>query len=123
MLGFNWRAFMSWALGLFPLLPGFVRNVRGQSIKSFGGWDQLYFTNYFVGFAISFIAHVVLNALFPARGSKGESEFNMTKVGVLGDRSEAEEGRAAEDVATGINGRADYLNELEQRECDFEKAV
>jgi NCS1 family nucleobase:cation symporter-1 len=38
--GFNWRGFMAWATGIWPVLPGFVRTIEGVNNNS--GWDHIY---------------------------------------------------------------------------------
>lgn len=38
--GFNWRGFAAWIMGLWPVLPGFVRAIKGTSNGD--GWDHLY---------------------------------------------------------------------------------
>ena len=72
---------ISRGMGLWPLLPGFIREIRGTSNHS--GWDHLYEISYFAGFVISFVVYLVLNALFPIRGRKGSSPFLHKGVGVL----------------------------------------
>lgn len=73
--GFNFRGVTAWCMGLWPLLPGFVRSVRGTTANS--GFDHIYFLSYFVGFFISFTVYWVLNLLFPIRGQHGSSPFVM----------------------------------------------
>lgn len=38
--GFNWRGFAAWAMGIWPVLPGFVRAIQGVSSNT--GWDDIY---------------------------------------------------------------------------------
>lgn len=71
--GFNFRAFTAWAMGLWPMLPGFVRSA--QVINSYNGWDNLHRFNFFFGFAVAFIVHLSLRTLLPSGGAKGDSPF------------------------------------------------
>ncbi|KAL8924215.1 MAG: hypothetical protein Q9208_004179 [Pyrenodesmia sp. 3 TL-2023] len=52
--GFNFRAVVAWAMGLWPLLPGFVRTVRGIGGEEYSGWDNLLRLNVFFGFTVAF---------------------------------------------------------------------
>ena len=71
-------------MGVWPLLPGFAHQVRG--ISAYGGWDNIFRINFFVGFGIAFVVHVALNAVFPAPGARGGSSFvGECKLGVLAD--------------------------------------
>ena len=79
--GFNFRAFTAWVLGLWPMLPGFVRSAQG--IESYGGWDNLHRFNFFFGFVVSFLVHLGLHTLLPSLGAKGDSPFVKTNQGVL----------------------------------------
>lgn len=79
--GFNWRAIIAWAMALWPILPGFVRQVRGEN--DYSGWDIIYDMNYLLGFPISFIIHLVLHWIFPTAGEKGVSGFRSTSQGIL----------------------------------------
>ncbi len=47
------------AMGVWPLLPGFARQVRG--ISDYSGWDNIFRINFFVGLGIAFIVHAVLH--------------------------------------------------------------
>lgn len=81
--GFNFRACVAWAMGLWPLLPVFVRTVRG--IEEYSGWDNLVRVNVFFGFAAAFVVHLGLHVVFPTRGSRGDSPFVKTDRGVIAD--------------------------------------
>lgn len=61
--GFNWRASAAWVMGIWPLLPGFVRQIRGTSNGS--GWDHLYDLSYFFGFLVALLVHWGLFVVVP----------------------------------------------------------
>ncbi|KAL8768546.1 MAG: hypothetical protein Q9209_005231 [Squamulea sp. 1 TL-2023] len=82
-VGFNFRAFVAWAMGLWPLLPGFVRTVRG--IEEYSGWSNLVRLNIFFGLAVAFVVHLGLNFGFPTREARGDSPFVKTNGGLLGN--------------------------------------
>lgn len=73
--GFNWRAFVAWSMGLWPLLPGLIREVRGISDGS--GWDHVYDISYFFGFSIAFLLYWALSAAFPTYKQTGASPFTL----------------------------------------------
>lgn len=76
-------------MGVWPLLPGFARQVRG--ISDYSGWDKIFRINFFVGLGIAFIIHSVLHGIFPAPGARGSSSFGESKRGVLADRTPLDE--------------------------------
>lgn len=53
--GSNWRAFRALAMALWPLLPGFVREVRGVSNGSV--WEHSYNVSYSFGFFIALLSY------------------------------------------------------------------
>jgi len=67
--GFNWRAFAAWVMGIWPLLPGFVRQIRGRSNGS--GWDHLYDLSYFFGFLMALLVHWGLSVVVPDGTQRG----------------------------------------------------
>lgn len=69
--GFNWRAFPAWAMGLWPLLPGFVREVRGVSDGS--TWDHSYNVSYFLGFFVALLSNWVFCTISPTQRQTGAS--------------------------------------------------
>lgn len=73
--GFNWRAIVSWIMGIWPLLPGFIRRIRGVSDGN--GWDHIYDLSYFFGFFVSGTLHWALHTAFPAKKQTGASPFEM----------------------------------------------
>jgi nucleobase:cation symporter-1, NCS1 family len=103
--GFNWRAPVAWyegsllaflivdrlitrrVMGCWPLIPGFVREVR--MTYDYTGWDNLYRMNFFMGFLFAFVTHLILNKVFPVPGKTGSSPFvGLKSAGVLSnDRS------------------------------------
>ncbi|GFF53816.1 nicotinamide riboside transporter 1 [Aspergillus udagawae] len=65
--GVNWRAFVAWAVGFAPLMPGFIHAVQPRiTLKTDVGY--LYQIAFVLGFCISFVTHCALNVVFPPRG-------------------------------------------------------
>ena len=99
--GFNWRAFVAWfvptllrliiiscfvltkhrGIGFAPLMPGFIRQIRGTS--SYSGWDCLFKLSYFFGFGVAFAVHAVLHMAFPTLGQRGNTPFVLNRRGTL----------------------------------------
>lgn len=73
--GFNWRAILAWAMGLWPLLPGFVREVRG--VSNGNAWDHLYDISYFFGFFAALLSYWAFSALSPTQRQTGASPFAL----------------------------------------------
>ena len=67
-------------MGVWPLLPGFVRQVRGTS--DYSAWDNLFELEFFIGFEIAFITHLGLHTLFPAPRKRGSSSFDTKDHGI-----------------------------------------
>jgi NCS1 family nucleobase:cation symporter-1 len=65
--GFNWRAFVSWLVGIAPAMPGFI-NAVNPKIKVPTGAQEIFYLAYIEGFAISFVIHYALNRFFPVPG-------------------------------------------------------
>jgi NCS1 family nucleobase:cation symporter-1 len=69
--GFNWRGLTAMVLGILPCVPGFLEQALGTNelgAKVFDAPDllsTLYTYAWFVGFGISFVAHLALSKLFP----------------------------------------------------------
>ncbi|KAF2009429.1 NCS1 nucleoside transporter family protein [Aaosphaeria arxii CBS 175.79] len=63
--GVNWRAPVSWIVGIAPIMPGFVASVN-KSISIPDSLIQLYFMSYIYGFFSSAVVYVVLHVVFPA---------------------------------------------------------
>ncbi|CAG8983072.1 hypothetical protein HYALB_00006100 [Hymenoscyphus albidus] len=74
-MGFNWRAVVAWGMGVWPLLPGFIRRIRVTADGS--GWDHIYDLSYFFGFSMSGLIHWFLHAVFPMKKQRGSSPFEM----------------------------------------------
>ncbi|KAM3548813.1 hypothetical protein ARSEF4850_009203 [Beauveria asiatica] len=64
--GINWRAPISWAIGVGPCVPGFVTSVN-SSVNVPDSIRELYMTNYLYGFFSSALVFVALHAVFPVR--------------------------------------------------------
>ncbi|OAA69741.1 NCS1 nucleoside transporter family protein [Cordyceps fumosorosea ARSEF 2679] len=98
--GVNWRAPISWALGVGPCLPGFVASVN-SSVNVPDSIRELYMTNYLYGFFSSGLVFVALHMVFPVRAVDEFVKNEMTAAEVqryFGERwdvSLAESGRMA----------------------------
>ncbi|KAJ1566723.1 hypothetical protein HK405_008688 [Cladochytrium tenue] len=64
--GVNWRAFVAWAVGTAPTLPGFIGAVN-TSVVMPDGATELYYISYLYGFFASGLTFVLLHRLFPVR--------------------------------------------------------
>ncbi|KAK8049617.1 hypothetical protein PG994_011347 [Apiospora phragmitis] len=64
--GVNWRALLSYVLGMIWALPGFIMAVGGPPVAE--GWYHLYQISFFFGYAISGGLYYLLNLLFPPLG-------------------------------------------------------
>lgn len=62
-------------MGLWPILPGFIRQIRLESTEN--PWDHLFQLTYFVGFGIAFGVHWLLHTVFPVPGQSGGGIFWM----------------------------------------------
>lgn len=71
--GFNWRGFTAWTMGLWPVLPGFAREIEG--VSSGNSWDHLYDITYFYGFFIALSTYWALHTAFPVPRQTGSSPF------------------------------------------------
>jgi NCS1 family nucleobase:cation symporter-1 len=65
--GFNWRALVSWLVGMAPALPGFI-NAVNPSISVPAGAQEVFYLAYIEGFFLGFTVHYVLNHFFPVPG-------------------------------------------------------
>ncbi|KIW27545.1 uncharacterized protein PV07_07273 [Cladophialophora immunda] len=74
-LGFNWRGFVAWVMALWPMLPGFAREVKGTSDGN--GWDRLYQMSYFFGFITAGLLYWTFHTLFPVERQTGSSPFTL----------------------------------------------
>jgi NCS1 family nucleobase:cation symporter-1 len=66
--GLNWRAFVAFFSGVWPLLPGLAASVNGYTGPNWTNWTRLYNLTFLVGLAISFVVFLVLNYLSPVSG-------------------------------------------------------
>ncbi|KAH7074987.1 NCS1 nucleoside transporter family protein [Paraphoma chrysanthemicola] len=64
--GCNWRAPVSWLVGVVPCLPGFVAAID-TSVKVSDAAIELYYLNYLFGFLTSGLVYYLLHIIFPAR--------------------------------------------------------
>jgi NCS1 family nucleobase:cation symporter-1 len=64
--GWNWRAFVSFFVAIFPSMPGFVCAVNGDPIAV--GWTRLYQLSYFIGITIAGLLYWTLCKFFPPPG-------------------------------------------------------
>ncbi|KAK8056219.1 hypothetical protein PG993_001446 [Apiospora rasikravindrae] len=64
--GLNWRALLSYFLGMMWALPGFVMAVGGLPVDE--GWYRLYQISFFFGYGVSGGLYYLLNLLFPPPG-------------------------------------------------------
>ncbi|TQN64041.1 Transporter aclS [Colletotrichum shisoi] len=65
--GVNWRAAVSWTLGTFCLLPGFVRRVRDPAAVELPGWSHLYYLAWPLGCTLAGGTYWLLHGAFPIR--------------------------------------------------------
>ncbi|MCJ1303880.1 hypothetical protein MMC08_006691 [Hypocenomyce scalaris] len=88
--GFNWRAYLAWSFALWPMLPGFARQVKG--VADGNGWDHLYQISYFFGFFVSGFLYWAFSAIFPIKRQTGSSPFVLELHAQM--REKHEEGRS-----------------------------
>ncbi|KAI1627935.1 NCS1 family nucleobase:cation symporter-1 [Exophiala viscosa] len=93
--GLNWRAFVAFAFGMWPMLPGLAASVNGYTAPSWAGWIQLYNLTFIIGTAISGVLFWVLSISFPPPGLHQESAF-------VGEALPMNENYHAEDQAIGV---------------------
>ncbi|KAJ5090049.1 hypothetical protein N7532_008733 [Penicillium argentinense] len=78
--GVNWRAFIAFLSGMWPLLPGMVATVNSYSGAQWTGWIRLYNLTFLVGLAMSFFVFWVLCHFFPPTGLGEEAAFAHEEV-------------------------------------------
>ncbi|KAI5306750.1 hypothetical protein KEM56_007306 [Ascosphaera pollenicola] len=61
--GCNWRAFIAWAMGTWPSLPGFVASVN-EDVTVAVGWTHLYQICFLTAVAISSTVYAALHYIF-----------------------------------------------------------
>ncbi|WPV16563.1 hypothetical protein CLAFUW4_06506 [Fulvia fulva] len=89
-VGFNWRGFLAWAMGIWPVLPGFVRTIREVSFGN--GWDRPFryscscspllrfsLITYFYGFFSALLIYWILHTAFPVPRQTGHSPFALAE--------------------------------------------
>ncbi|KAK1705348.1 NCS1 nucleoside transporter [Colletotrichum lupini] len=64
--GVNWRAGVSWTVGTFSLLPGFVQRVQDPTVEK-AGWSHLYYLAWPLGCTLAVVSYCLLHAAFPIR--------------------------------------------------------
>ncbi|OAA55789.1 Permease, cytosine/purines, uracil, thiamine, allantoin [Niveomyces insectorum RCEF 264] len=73
--GVNWRAFVAFLFGMWPLLPGLVATVDVYTAPKWTSWIRLYNLTFIVGIALSFAVHCVLCYFFPVPGLGVDTPF------------------------------------------------
>lgn len=73
--GVNWRAFVAFSVGMWPLIPGLVATVNSYSGGQWTGWIRLYNLTFLIGLAMSFVVFWMLSYIFPPFGLGQESLF------------------------------------------------
>ncbi|KAL4936574.1 hypothetical protein BDV06DRAFT_227752 [Aspergillus oleicola] len=73
--GVNWRAFVAFGAGMWPLLPGLAATVNSWTAPKWTGWTRLYNLTFIVGLAMSFLVFWVLNYFFPVGGVGEDGPF------------------------------------------------
>ena len=66
--GFNPRSFVAWFLGFATQLPGFAAAVTPGRVQVPDAWTHLFNLAFPLGFAISFVAHYLINTVWPPPG-------------------------------------------------------
>ncbi|CCH62220.1 hypothetical protein TBLA_0G02830 [Henningerozyma blattae CBS 6284] len=67
--GINWRALVAYFCGVAPNLPGFIGDVGAPAVTVSANAMKLYYLSYWMGYAFSFIAYIILCYFFPVAGS------------------------------------------------------
>ncbi|TEA10721.1 Transporter aclS [Colletotrichum sidae] len=63
--GVNPRTFFAWVCGFATQLPGFAASVTPSSVHVGTAWINLYYLAFPLGFAVSFLLHLAINAVWP----------------------------------------------------------
>ncbi|KAI9147473.1 Transporter aclS [Paramyrothecium foliicola] len=74
--GFNIRSFVAWVLGFATQLPGFAQNVTPSRVTVSRPWSELFYLAFPLGFTISFVAHYIINRVFPPPGLGQQDEVD-----------------------------------------------
>ncbi|KAF5374310.1 hypothetical protein D9758_004636 [Tetrapyrgos nigripes] len=64
--GINLRAVIAWINGVWPLMPGFIAAVRGETTSE--GWMHTYDLAWLFGFFVSGATYVILCRIWPIKG-------------------------------------------------------
>ena len=73
--GLNWRAFVSYLLGMVWALPGFIMAVGGPAVSD--GWYHMFQISFFFGYFVSGGLHIALHILFPPPGLGEQVSFEF----------------------------------------------
>ncbi|KAK2863707.1 hypothetical protein FQN49_004070 [Arthroderma sp. PD_2] len=92
--GVNWRTVLSWAVGVFPHLPGLVHAVNPK-ITVTAGASQLYYIASITGFVIPFTLTVLLDYAVPIQAQKNfiqsvtvqEAQYMANEMAEASDKS------------------------------------
>ncbi|KAK8138559.1 hypothetical protein PG984_001939 [Apiospora sp. TS-2023a] len=79
--GVNWRALLSYFLGMVWALPGFIMAVGGPPVGE--GWYHLYQISFFFGYAVSGGLYYLLNLLFPPPGLGEQVDIQFAEGSVV----------------------------------------
>ncbi|KAI9834235.1 MAG: hypothetical protein M1819_003073 [Sarea resinae] len=71
--GFNWRGFVAFGTGVWPLFPGMVASAGGYKIAD--GWLKIFNLTFILGIAISFCSTLAINYISPPPGLGEEAPF------------------------------------------------
>ena len=77
-------------MGLWPLLPGFVRQVRRStdveawSTVPYDGWERVYDLSYFFGVTVAGGLYASLSFIFRPAKMRGDEPFEMRRRGHAG---------------------------------------
>lgn len=113
MYGINWRAVLSFIIGVVPSLPGLINSVNshidvGSGVHPFEfGW--------LLGFVATSIAYVLLSWLLPAQETRIDRAVLPDEIY---DRGTVVEGMEADDP-----DRKDVVSDTQEKHMDVEKAI
>ncbi|CRL29211.1 Permease, cytosine/purines, uracil, thiamine, allantoin [Penicillium camemberti] len=113
MSGVNWRAVLSFIIGVVPSLPGLINSVNshidvGSGVHPFEfGW--------LLGFVATSIAYVLLSWLFPVQETQIDRAVLPDEIY---ERGTVVEGMEADDL-----DRKDVVSDTQEKHMDVEKAI
>lgn len=73
--GFDWRAFVSWAIGTAFLMPGLAAAANG---KDWGFWNRIFQISYAWGLVLSGTTMVTLHYIFPSLDTPVDHDLDET---------------------------------------------